>query len=203
MPRLPRNIVAGQPHHVIQRGNNRQPMFLSNSDYLYFRKALRQSCERYGCRIHAYVFMTNHVHFIMTPAIDDAIAMTMQAVGRCYVRYFNTKYGRSGTLWEGRYRAALITSETWLLTCYRYIELNPVRAMMAASPMEYRWSSYHANAFGNCDALVSPHELYISLDSHPTRRLMAYRALFDRHLCAETLDELRQATHRGRPLGSE
>ena len=203
MPRLPRYVLPGHPQQVIQRGNNRCPIFIADDDYGCFRHYLTQACDRYGCHIHAYVLMTNHVHFLMTPDKEDSIGKVMQSVGRRYVQYFNTTYQRTGTLWEGRYKATLIDTEAYLLTCSRYIELNPVRANMVRHPGEYRWSSYQANTLGKRDALVTQHALYRALGSTATHRQAAYRALFVAHIDEKTLAAIRQATQKGWALGND
>ena len=130
MARLPRYVVVGHPQHVIQRGNNRSPTFYENQDYEFYLECLEEACERYRCDVHAYVLMTNHVHLLMSPWQRNSISKVLQSVGRRYVQYINYYYKRTGTLWEGRYKATLIDTERYLLTCYRYIELNPVRAGM-------------------------------------------------------------------------
>ena len=191
MPRLPRYVLPGHPQHVIQRGNNRCPIFVADEDYGCFRHHLREACVRHDCRIHAYVFMTNHVHLVMTPDKEDNLAQVLQSVGRRYVQYFNTTYRRTGTLWEGRYKATVIDTQRYLLTCYRYIELNPVRANMVQHPGEYPWSSYAANALGRADSLLTPHALYLALDNLPERRQAAYRALFQVHIDNKTLEDIR------------
>jgi len=203
MPRLPRYVLPGQPQHVIQRGNNRIPIFAADDDYYCFRHYLREASERHGCHIHAWVFMTNHIHLLLTPDAEDSISRTMQSVGRRYVQYFNTTYQRTGTLWEGRYKATIIDTETYLFTCYRYIELNPVRANMVSHPGEYAWSSYHFNGLGNGDSLVQPHERYLALGSGSEARQAAYRELFKAHIDDKCLSEIRQATQKGWALGSE
>lgn len=203
MPRLPRYVLPGHPQHVIQRGNNRCPIFIADEDYAFFRRTLQHASQRHGCHIHAYVLMTNHVHFVMTPERENSIARVLQSLGRRYVQYFNTAYQRTGTLWEGRYKATVIDTERYLLTSYRYIELNPVRANMVAHPGEYRWSSYHRNALGKTDTLVTPHEQYQALGKQNADREAAYRALFQTHIDARTLDEIRQATQKGWALGND
>jgi putative transposase len=203
MPRLPRYVLPGYPQHVIQRGNNRCPIFVADEDYGRFRHELLESCQRHQCLIHAYVIMTNHVHFVMTPQQENSIAKVLQSVGRRYVQYFNFTYQRTGTLWEGRYKATLINTEQYLLTCYRYIELNPVRANMAPHPGEYRWSSYGANALGQHDPLVTPHAVYLALGNLAPQRQAAYRALFQAHIDDKTLEEIRQATQKGWALGND
>jgi len=147
--------------------------------------------------------MTNHVHLLMTPDNENSFAKVMQSVGRRYVQYFNSAYQRTGTLWEGRYKATIIDSEEYLLTCYRYIELNPVRAKLVQHPQHYRWSSYRANAQGKADSLVSPHELYLALEARPHQRQAAYQALFQAHIDPEILDDIRQATQKGWALGKD
>ena len=165
MSRQPRFVLPGQPQHVIQRGNNRDVIFVSDEDYRFYLEKLGLACERFSCDLHAYVLMTNHVHLLMTPHAEDSIGKVMQSLGRYYVQYFNCRYRRTGTLWEGRYKATLLDSDTYLLTCSRYIELNPVRAAMVEAPSDYPWSSYSCNAMGKITSLITPHELYLELGS--------------------------------------
>jgi len=176
---------------------------VADEDYGCFKHYLREACELHACRVHAYVLMTNHVHLLMTPEKEDSLAKVMQSIGRRYVQYFNTVYQRTGTLWEGRYKATILDSEEYLLTCYRYIELNPVRANMVKHPQYYPWSSYRANAMGESDSLVTPHELYLALGNRPCRRQAAYHGLFEDHIEPETLDDIRQATQKGWALGND
>jgi putative transposase len=147
--------------------------------------------------------MTNHIHLLVTPDSEDSIAKTMQSVGRRYVQYFNTTYQRTGTLWEGRYKATLIDSENYLFKCSRYIELNPVRANMVNHPSEYRWSSYRANALGKHDSLINPHQMYLDLASNKKARQVAYRDTFKAHIDEKTLDEIRHSTQKGWVLGND
>lgn len=177
MPRQPRLDLAGVAQHIVQRGNDRQPCFFRDVDYLRYRQDLVELGLRYGCAVHAYVFMTNHVHLLVTPERAGAIGRLMQTLGTRYVPYINDTYGRSGTLWEGRYKSCLIDTETYLLACYRYIELNPVRAAIVATPDEYPWSSFAANALGKPDALVRPHPVYLAIAPDRDSRVAAYRQL--------------------------
>jgi putative transposase len=163
MARLGRYFLPEQPLHVIQRGNDWQAVFFSDEDRVLYLGWLLAAAREHGCAIHAYVLMTNHVHLLLTPARADSLPRLMQSLGRRYVRYVNDAHRRTGTLWEGRYRAAPIDSEAYLLACCRYIELNPMRARMVRSPRDYRWSSYRANALGAADPLVRPHALYLTL----------------------------------------
>lgn len=203
MARPPRIVVPGQALHLVQRGNNRQACFFADDDYRFYLDSLRNAATQYGCRIHAYVLMTNHVHVLLTPEAVEAPSQALQSVGRRYVRYINAVYRRSGTLWEGRFKSTLIDSERYLLTCSRYIELNPVRARMVEHPGAYRWSSYRCNADGLPDTLVSPHPLYEQLGDTPMSRRIAYRALFLNHMGSQVLDEIRSATQTGSLLGDE
>ena len=203
MARLPRFPAPGMPQHVIQRGNNRSATFAADSDFLFYRDCLAAACERYECRVHAYVLMTNHVHLLITSTTPCGISKVMQTVGRRYVRRFNDRHQRTGTLWEGRYRAALIESDRYLLTCYRYIELNPVRAGIVTDPRDYRWSSYRANALGTRDPIVSPHAEYGALGADELIRREAYRALFKDAVAEATLEAIRDATNKGWALGRE
>jgi REP-associated tyrosine transposase len=201
MPRPPRLVLPGVPLHVIQRGNNRTQTFLSPEDLIQYRRMLGDASRRYRCHLHAYVFMPNHVHLLVTTEDGLGTARMMQAIGRRYVRYVNTRHRRTGTLWEGRYRSSLVDSERYFLTCSRYIELNPVRGNLARDPGDYRWSSYLCNAFGEPDPLITPHSTYENLDVLPSDRQAAYRALFDRVIPNETIDAIRRAVNTGGLLG--
>ena len=203
MARHPRYAAPGLPQHVTQRGNNRSPMFVSEADYRAFHEWLRIACRRYGCLLHAYVFMTNHVHLLVTPGDVGAIGRVVQSVGRQYVRHFNDTYRRSGTLWEGRYKATVVEAERYLFTCYRYIELNPVRAGIVQHPRAYRWSSHSANAYGVADTVVTPHVGYMALGADDSTRQTAYRALFNDELTGADLAAVREATKKGWALGGK
>jgi putative transposase len=202
MPRKPRFHLPGVPQHVLQRGNNRQACFFAEADYLYYLDALRTAAAKFGGRIHAYVLMTNHVHLLMTPDRDNTVSEVMQSLGRRYVRYVNKAYRRSGTLWEGRFKASLIQSEQYLLTCSRYIELNPVRAGMVKHPGEYRWSSYSANAQGAVDETLSPHDVYQSLGKTTGERQAVYRALFGHLLDPVVIADIRDAVNHELVVGT-
>ena len=195
MARLPRFVIPDQPQHVIVRGNNRSEIFCADADYLFYLEKLQQACDKHDCIIHAYVLMTNHVHLLITPQTEEGLGKVMQMLGRYYVQYYNFTYQRTGTLWEGRYRATLIDSEAYLLTCMRYIELNPVRAGMVAHPSEYPWSSYRCNALGQANILVLPHVEYVRLGKADEDRLSAYRQLFKHRIAENSLDEIREATN--------
>ena len=203
MARLPRYFVEGQAQHVIQRGNNREPIFACEEDYRFYLDCLSDAAERHGVAIHAYVLMTNHVHLLVTPEVKDSIGKTLQSLGRRYVQYFNYSYGRTGTLWEGRYRATLIDSERYLLTCMRYIELNPVRAGMVTHPADYPWSSYGANAHERENPLLTEHLLYSRLGLSGPERRRAYRHLFRGALSGHDLAAIREATNKGWVLGND
>ena len=203
MARLGRYFVAGQALHVIQRGNNRQAIFFAPSDYALYRAWLIEAARKYGCAVHAYVLMTNHVHLLVTPERRESLPRMMQSLGRRYVRHVNGAYRRTGTLWEGRYRAAPIDSEEYFLGCCRYIELNPVRARMAGHPRDYPWSSYAAHARGAEDALAAGHSAFKRLGRSAAERQKEYRALFRRNLDKDFVEALRKATNGGWALGSD
>jgi len=180
--------MPGQPQHVIQRGNNRAAIFRAEGDYRFYLEKLRVAAEKHDCDIHGYVLMTNHVHLLVTPHDEIGIGKMIQMLGRYYVQYFNRRYKRTGTLWEGRYRATLIDSEQYLLTCLRYIELNPVRARgLADRPGDYPWSSYQHNALGKPDPLLTPHLQYQRLGATAGERRGAYRQLFREESRGQTL----------------
>lgn len=178
MPRQPRVVLAGQPHHIIQRGNNKQNIFNSPKDRRYFLNKLYETSIEFDCNIHAYVLMTNHTHLLVTPNLQENLGKMMHKLGTCYANYFNHNNNRTGSLMEGRYKSTIITEENYFLICMRYIELNPVRACMVDSPADYEWSSYPANALGVRDRLISPHALYLSLAKNEEKRRNFYRDLF-------------------------
>ena len=201
MPRKPRFYLPGVPVHIVQRGHSREAVFFEDGDYSAYLNWLGEAAERYSCAIHAYVLMTNHVHILATPKTDDGITRLMQYTGRHYVPYINHTYGTSGSIWEGRYKASLIEDDHYLLTCMRYIELNPVRANMVKSPAHYRWSSYRCNAQAKEDELITAHPLYTDLGRTKAARSDAYRALFAAQLDADALTDIRDAWQSGTPLG--
>ena len=203
MPRRPRVNLSGLPLHVVQRGNNRAACFFAEEDYRFYLHWLRLLAAKHGCAVHAYVLMSNHVHLLLTPARPGACSGLMQAMGRRYVQYVNRFYKRSGALWEGRFKASVVHAEEYLLKCYRYIELNPVRAAMVAHPGDYPWSSYRHHAAGAADELISDHALSLALDADVTRRGEAYGALFRAELDEELLGKIRSATQRGHVLGND
>jgi len=203
MARQPRFFVPGEVLHVVQRGNNREPIFVGEDDYLFFLDCLHQAIRRHGVFVHAYVLMTNHLHLLAVPQRRASLPKTLQSVGRRYVQYFNSTYRRSGTLWEGRYRATVVDSEQYLLTCMRYIELNPVRAGMVKHPGEYRWTSYHANAQGAPDLLIGRHELYDRLGQSDPERQSAYRQLFRAQLSGIDVEAICEATNKNWALGND
>ena len=191
------------PQHVIQRGNNREPCFYTALDYQYYLETLGEVLRCHRCQLHGYVLMTNHVHLLTTPIEPYGISRMMQATGRKYVQYINRKYRRSGTLWEGRFKASLVDCDAWLLTCMRYIEMNPVRAGMVSHPGEYRWSSYAANARGMANTMLDPHALYLALGKDPGERQYAYRELFRRNLDGSQIHEIREMLNQELVLGRE
>lgn len=203
MSRKPRFFVPDVPVHVVQRGNNRQAVFFNDNDYRVYLDWLGEAATEHGCAIHTYVLMTNHVHLLMTPAESRSVSAPLQALGRRFVPYINHSYGRTGTLWEGRFKASLVQEEDYLLTCYRYIELNPVRAAMVESPADYPWSSYPANALGEDNSVLHPHPLYLALGADDAARRAAYRALFAAEIGSDGLTTLRACLKTGTPFGND
>ena len=186
----------------MQRGVNKSPCFTSDADRGLYLAMLEEAASRIPCHVHAYVLMTNHVHLLMSPIAPDGPSLLMQNLGQRYVQAFNRRHGRTGTLWEGRFRSCVVDSEEYLFRCHQYIEMNPVRAGMVANPREYSWSSYRANAEGEQSKLVTPHSLYLSLGTDLGRRSERYRGLFLEELSAVDLGRIRDATNRGGSLGA-
>jgi putative transposase len=202
MARLPRLAAAGYPHHLIQRGNNRMVIFRAAEDRQHYLAWLHELARDLQVAVHAYVLMPNHVHLLATPTAADALSRMMQALGRRYVRWFNDRNGRSGTLWEGRFRSAVIDSDRYLLTCSRYIELNPVRAGLVADPADYPWSSYRHHVGAQIDPLITDHAVFWSLGNTPFERQSAYRGLFESPIATSDLEAIRHRTNRGWAVGT-
>jgi putative transposase len=202
MARLPRLDLPQVPQHVVQRGNNLQPCFLAEEDYLHYRDDLADAATHCGCAIHAYVLMADHVHLLVTGAERGAISRMMQRLGRRYVVRFNARYRRTGTLWEGRFKTSLIDGGRYLLTCHRYIERNPLRAALVTHPAKYHWSSYRHNALGDSDRLVTPHPSYLRLGPDSATRQSAYRALVTDPLAEADLANIRIHVRQQKALGS-
>ncbi len=203
MPRAPRFNLPDIPQHVIQRGNNRQATFFAIDDYRCYLDCLKSAADKFRCEVHAYVLMPNHAHLLVTPRTPDAVSKLMQSLGRRYVRYVNDTYQRTGTLWEGRFRASIVDSERYLLACYRYIELNPVRANLVETPADYPWSSYRYNALGEYSELIVEHPLYEQLGASRDERTHAYREFVGHPIDDTLLHRIRASAQRCRVLGSE
>nr|WP_233543939.1 transposase [Salinisphaera sp. Q1T1-3] len=196
-------MLPNVPVHLIQRGNNREVCFFADDDYRFYLEWLQEYARSEACRVHAYVLMSNHVHLLVTGRETASVGNLMKRLGQRYVQYINRTYRRSGTLWEGRFRSCLTQEEHYVMGCYRYIELNPVRAEMVAHPAEYRWSSYRVNGQGELSTLIKPHKLYKRLGSSAEERQAAYRELFRYQLDPGLVDEIRQATNGNYVLGTE
>ena len=203
MARLPRLTLAAHPHHVIQRGNNRQPICLDSADFQTLKDVLGACAQRFHVAVHAFVLLGNHFHLLATPPTDDALPKMMQALGRSYVRYFNDRHQRTGTLWEGRYKSTLIDADRYLLACMVYIDLNPVRTGVAGHAGDYLWSSYAHYAGVRPDKLLSPHPLVWNLGNTPFAREAAYAQLVQEGLTSVQLSELTEAALHGWALGGQ
>jgi putative transposase len=201
MARLPRLTVPGYPHHIVQRGNNRQPIVHDDEDLERLRAGIREQAAAARVAVHAYVLMSNHLHLLVTPVTAEGVPQMMQALGRGYVRHFNRRHGRSGTLFEGRYRSALIEMERYLLACMVYIDLNPVRAGMVVQPQDYPWSSYLHHAGVRHEDWLSPHPLYWALGNTPFAREAAYANLVRAGLGEQQRAALGAAVHSGWAMG--
>jgi putative transposase len=203
MARLPRLIVPHQPHHVIQTGLNNQDVFLDAEDYQTFLGWLRTAAKTYKVAVNAYCLMPNHVHLLVTPSDDNGLGQMMQWIGRYYVPYFNQKYVRSGTLWNGRYKTSLIDADVYFMLCSRYIEFNPVRNGMVSRAEDYPWSSYCHHAGIRPDGLVTDHAKVWELGNTPFQREAAYSALSEPPLTPEEITLISKALLKGWPLGSQ
>jgi len=203
-PRLPRLVIAHTPHHVVQRGHSRQAIFTAAEDYRAYLSDLKEKSAELGVRVYAYCLMTNHVHLLMMPTDDTlALAKLMQEIGRRATRRWNQRWGRSGTLWESRYKSSVVHTDAYLLACCRYIELNPVRAHMAAHAADYPWSSYRGRMGMAEGGVLEPHPLYLALGYSEDERRAVYRSYVESAMPTEEIEHIRQSTQSGNPLGSE
>lgn len=203
MARLPRIELPGVPQHVVQRGNNRLPCFLDDDDRLRYLQLLRESLGQTTCQLHAHVLMDNHVHLLITPNAKGDLGRLMQRLGRKYVQAFNTRHGRTGTLWEGRYKACLVDTDHYLLQCHRYIELNPVRARLTADPCDYPWSSCPAYLGHRTSSGLNVHPLWERLGATPSERQMAWQQFLAEAVPPEQVDEIRLYLQQQRALGRD
>jgi len=188
---------------LVQRGNNRSACFYGDGDYLRYLHYLLELSRRFRCAVHAYVLMTNHVHLLLTPECEDGPSQLMKHLGQRYVQYVNRTYRRSGTLWEGRFRSSVVQTNDYLLRCYRYIEMNPVRAGIVRHPWQYRWSSFAANGDGVPSRIVEPHDEYLALGRRHADRIRAYRSLFEQDVKPDDVEEIRLAVNGGYALGGQ
>lgn len=202
MSRKPRMYLPGIPAHIVQRGNNRNDCFFAEEDYRYYLLCLGEGLRRYNVSLHAYVLMTNHVHLLMTPENETGISQVMQHLGRQYVAFINKSYKRSGTLWEGRHKASLISAEDYLLASYRYIELNPVAANIVKSVDDYPWSSYAHNALGLKNNLIKEHDVYLNLGLTPDECQANYRQLVQQRITEEDKQAIKKSFKFNYPLGN-
>ena len=189
--------------HVVQRGHNRNPSFLQDRDRELYLGLLDEFRGMYGCRVHAFVLMTNHVHLLLTPNEEGGVSGLMRRVGMAFVSAMNRRYGRTGSGWEGRFWSSVVDSGSHLLTCHRYIELNPVRAGLVKRPELYRWSSHMCNAYGAPLPMIEPHAEYLALGSNEDRRRSAYRRLFGAPIPDAEMDRIRSALRSNLPIGSD
>ncbi len=203
MPRKPRLFLPNQPQHVVVRGHNRDPILARLDDFRFLYQCLRDASTKHELAIHSWVFMHNHIHLLVTPSHEQSLPKTMQSIGRRYAQYFNGTYHRTGSLWEGRYKSCLIDTDNYLLSCYRYIELNPVRAGMVRKTEDYAYSSYHANALGKDDAMLSPHTVFIDFIriAEETLDRSVYVNLCQQMLDRKTLALIRRGTEKGLGIG--
>ena len=201
MARLPRLTVAAYPHHIILRGNNGQAIFQDDDDYQRLLRYLSDFALEQKVAVHAYVLMGNQVHLLLTPATNEGVPRMMQALGRRYVRYFNDRHGRTGTLWEGRYRCGLLEADRYLLACMACLDLNPVRSGMASAPQDYPWSSYSHYAGLRSDPLLTPHALYWQMGNTPFAREAAYADWVKEGVSATLCEKISRAALGGLALG--
>jgi putative transposase len=178
MPRTPRILdPEGGIYHVLCRGNNKSPIFHDAHDFRAFLSLLAESKKLFRFALHHYVLMTNHVHLMIAPTAGSSLPEIMKMINHGFSIVHKQKYGRVGHLWQDRYKSQLITDDAYLLTAGIYIDLNPVRAGMVATPERYPWSSYRHYAMGIKDPVVTNNPLFATLGKDARGRRVAYRSL--------------------------
>jgi len=202
MARLPRIVIPNQPLHIMHRGNNHQDIFKSDDDMFRIKDDIKESLLKTQCKLHSYVIVTNHLHLLLTPSDKEQLAIFMQSMANRYVRYFNAKYKRTGTIWEGRYKSCIVDSENYLFTLHKYIEMNPIKADMVGNIEDYKWSSYPHNALGIKDGLITEHLLYKRLGKESSLRCKNYKSFFS-ETGSEHDKDITEATMRGIVYGKE
>ena len=204
MPRYPRLFLPNVPLHIVQRGHDRQPTFVEHADYRYFLDNLEEMRTELRIRVYGYCLMTNHVHLIVAPGTDtQTVSKMLKVLAGRQTRYVNRIEKRSGTLWEGRFKASLIDSENYLLACYRYVDLNPVRASMVELPEDYPWSSYRSHAGLSDTTPIDPSAAYSALGITADERCRAYRAFVAEGIYDQELDQIRTAAKRNQIIGTD
>ncbi len=203
MARRPRLFISDVPYHVLQRGNNKNPIFFSSRDYLFFLEVLQEAKLKHPCVIYGYCLMTNHFHLLIEPKEKENISLLVKLIGSKYVRYVNKAYKRTGTLWEGRFKCCMIERESYFLSCLRYIEMNPVRAGLVNSPELYQWSSYRARAFGEENSFLTLDSWYNNLSSSQQERELIYRRLFQESRFDRNWKLIRELTNRNGIAGND
>jgi putative transposase len=203
MARTPRLFVPGYPSHVVHRGNNRQKIFHSETDYRFLWRCMKEAADEFQVAVNAYVFMANHLHLLLTPGDPSAISNAMHSASRRYAGYFNHRYERTGTLWEGRFHASLVTTDHYLFSCHRYIDLNPVRAGLVVDPSAYPWSSHRFYTMDEANPLITPHPAITALGRERNSVRAAYRSLFLSPLEGADLYAIRRACLAGTPIGAQ
>jgi putative transposase len=204
MPRQARIVIPNTPHHIVQRGHNRQVVFTSNDDFSYYKENLIHYKKEFDCKVYAYCFMSNHVHFVIDPGENpESISLIMKRVAGRQTRYVNKIKKRTGSLWEGRFKSSVVSTQEYLLACCRYIELNPLRAAMLNDPSEYRWSSYACKTNDKKDKLIDFDTQYLALGDNPVERQRGYKRFIKESIPESELKVIRQALQRGQLTGSD
>jgi putative transposase len=196
-------VVPNHLHYIVARGNNDQHIVLDDADCQHFLSSLRDSAHRFGVAIHAYVLMPTRVQLMATPTDAEGLGKLMQAIGRHYVPYFNTRHGRSGNLWEGRFRATVMEANTYFLACAQLIEQQPVEAGIVSDPLLYTWSSYAHHSGARREVWLADHPAYWALGNTPFEREAAYQQLAHASASSELIADIEAATRKAWPLGSE
>lgn len=202
MARLPRLVVPAHPHHLVQRGNNGQAIFLDDEDRREWLRLLAEAASTHGTAVHAYALLGDHYRLLVTPRDGPSLSATMQALGRRYVSGFNRRHGRTGTLWEGRFRGAPVEAGRYFLDCMRYIELCPVLTGAVVQAADFAWSSAAHHLGLRRDPGLTDHPLYWALGNTPFERQAAYRVLLEQGLAAADIGELERSARQSWPLGS-
>lgn len=204
MPRKARILVPNYPHHIVQRGHNRNAVFVADEDYRFYLDNLKEWKTKLGIKLYAWCLMTNHIHLVIEPADDaSSVSELMKRLAGRQTAYVNKLEKRSGSLWEGRFKASPIQRDSYLLACCRYVEMNPVSTNMVSGPRPYKWSSYSERVGLSVSRMLDLDACYLNFANDNDTRVERYKCYLKEGASDEELEFLRTAWKRNQLTGNQ